>query len=99
MLCGQPGLGKTAFAVHTAHTLAPHFPDGQFALDLRGMDAQPVAPRDEARTTLSAAHEGLVRLNHPRRLEAATRLGPLAEAGGVGGAVVQGPAAERTPSP
>ncbi|MEU7235605.1 hypothetical protein [Streptomyces chrestomyceticus] len=67
VLCGQPGLGKTVFAVHTAHALALHFPDGQFALDLRGMDAQPVAPRDEARTTLSAAHEGLVRLNRDTR--------------------------------
>ncbi|QMV20705.1 helix-turn-helix domain-containing protein [Streptomyces sp. SCUT-3] len=46
VICGQPGLGKTSFAVHAAHTLAPHFPDGQFALDLRGMDPRPVSPRD-----------------------------------------------------
>ncbi|GCD33965.1 hypothetical protein OEIGOIKO_01689 [Streptomyces chrestomyceticus JCM 4735] len=45
VICGQPGLGKTAFAVHAAHTLAPHFPDGQFTLDLRGMDPCPAAPR------------------------------------------------------
>ncbi|MFJ9833381.1 helix-turn-helix domain-containing protein [Streptomyces sp. NPDC101169] len=46
VVAGQPGLGKTAFAVHAAHRLAPHFPDGQFALDLHGMDAEPTSPRD-----------------------------------------------------
>ncbi|MFD0395117.1 hypothetical protein ACFQ3Z_34725 [Streptomyces nogalater] len=44
MVAGQPGLGKTAFAVHAAHLLAPHFPDGQFALDLHGMDPEPTTP-------------------------------------------------------
>ncbi|MEU1419783.1 helix-turn-helix domain-containing protein [Kitasatospora sp. NPDC005751] len=43
---GQPGLGKTAFALHAAHTLAPQFPDGQLSLDLRGMAPTPLAPRD-----------------------------------------------------
>jgi tetratricopeptide (TPR) repeat protein/transcriptional regulator with XRE-family HTH domain len=33
---GMPGVGKTAFAVHAAHLLAPLFPDGQLFLDLRG---------------------------------------------------------------
>ncbi|GAB7109754.1 XRE family transcriptional regulator [Streptomyces phaeofaciens JCM 4814] len=46
VVAGQPGLGKTAFAVHAAHRLAPHFPDGQFALDLHGMDPEPTTPRD-----------------------------------------------------
>lgn len=54
VVCGQPGLGKTAFAVHAAHTLAPHFPDGQFALDLRGMDAEPVQPREALARLLRA---------------------------------------------
>ncbi|WP_172624832.1 XRE family transcriptional regulator [Streptomyces griseofuscus] len=44
VVTGQPGLGKTAFAVHAAHRLAPHFPDGQFALDLHGMDPEPTTP-------------------------------------------------------
>ncbi|MGT2532590.1 helix-turn-helix domain-containing protein [Streptomyces nojiriensis] len=29
VVSGQPGLGKTAFAVHAAHALTPHFPHGQ----------------------------------------------------------------------
>ncbi|MDJ0380398.1 helix-turn-helix transcriptional regulator [Streptomyces sp. G-G2] len=44
VVSGQPGLGKTSFAVHAAHRLAPHYPDGQFALDLHGMDPEPTAP-------------------------------------------------------
>ncbi|MFF1651142.1 helix-turn-helix domain-containing protein [Streptomyces sp. NPDC058240] len=46
VVTGQPGLGKTAFAVHAAHTLAPHHPDGQFAIDLCGMDERPADPRE-----------------------------------------------------
>ncbi|MEW2135542.1 tetratricopeptide repeat protein [Streptomyces sp. NPDC005409] len=54
VVCGQPGLGKTAFAVHAAHTLVPLFPDGQFYLDLRGMDQQPTPPRDALARLLRA---------------------------------------------
>ncbi|WP_328762549.1 MULTISPECIES: ATP-binding protein [unclassified Streptomyces] len=54
VVCGQPGLGKTAFAVHAAHALAPHFPHGQYAIDLRGMDPQPTAPRDALARLLRA---------------------------------------------
>ncbi|MEU9240990.1 helix-turn-helix domain-containing protein [Streptomyces sp. NPDC048385] len=54
VVTGQPGLGKTAFAVHAAHRLAPHFPDGQLALDLHGMDAEPTTPRDALARLLGA---------------------------------------------
>ncbi|MGI5355890.1 helix-turn-helix domain-containing protein [Streptomyces sp. CA-252508] len=54
VVSGQPGLGKTAFAVHAAHTLAPYFPDGQFAVDLRGMDPRPTPPRDACARLLHA---------------------------------------------
>ncbi|MFH9660885.1 ATP-binding protein [Streptomyces sp. NPDC017248] len=54
VVAGQPGLGKTAFAVHAAHRLAPHFPDGQFALDLHGMDPEPATPRDALARLLGA---------------------------------------------
>jgi tetratricopeptide (TPR) repeat protein/transcriptional regulator with XRE-family HTH domain len=33
---GMAGIGKTAFAVHAAHQLAPHFPDGQIFVPLYG---------------------------------------------------------------
>ncbi|SNY64639.1 AfsR/SARP family transcriptional regulator [Paractinoplanes atraurantiacus] len=35
---GMPGAGKSTFAVHWAHEVAAHFPDGQIYLDLRGED-------------------------------------------------------------
>lgn len=54
VVSGQPGLGKTTFAVHAAHRLAPHFPDGQFALNLHGMDPHPVTVRDALARLLRA---------------------------------------------
>jgi tetratricopeptide (TPR) repeat protein len=38
-LDGMPGVGKTTMAVHVAHAVASHFPDGQLYADLRGFDA------------------------------------------------------------
>ena len=41
---GMAGAGKTALAVHVAHAVAAHYPDGQLFLELRGFsaDAQPL---------------------------------------------------------
>ncbi|MEU8080030.1 helix-turn-helix domain-containing protein [Catellatospora citrea] len=53
---GQPGLGKTAFAVRAAEQLREAFPDGQLYLDLRGTDPVPM-PAGEVSTRLLRALE------------------------------------------
>jgi tetratricopeptide (TPR) repeat protein len=51
---GMAGVGKTAFAIHAAHRVAPQFPDGQLFLDLHAHTAgqHPVTPADALRALL-----------------------------------------------
>ncbi|MEU7476464.1 NB-ARC domain-containing protein [Lentzea sp. NPDC042327] len=44
VVAGPPGVGKTSLAVTAADRLKGHFPDGCLAIDLRGVDDQPVQP-------------------------------------------------------
>ena len=54
---GMAGVGKTAFAVHAAHRLAPRFPAGQIFLPLHGHTPgqQPVDPADALASLLLTA--------------------------------------------
>ncbi|WUS97192.1 tetratricopeptide repeat protein [Streptomyces sp. NBC_00708] len=66
LVTGQPGLGKTAFAVRAAHSLAGHFPDGQFAVDLRGTQPDPAEPHDVMRRLLRVLGAGESAVPHER---------------------------------
>ena len=54
---GMAGIGKTAFAVHAAHQLAPRFPAGQIFLPLHGHTPgqRPVDPADALASLLLTA--------------------------------------------
>ncbi|WP_197289169.1 NB-ARC domain-containing protein [Nocardia sp. NRRL S-836] len=41
-MVGQPGVGKTVLAASAAHQMRDEFPDGCLAVDLRGVDEQPL---------------------------------------------------------
>jgi tetratricopeptide (TPR) repeat protein/transcriptional regulator with XRE-family HTH domain len=67
---GMAGVGKTAFAVHAAHELAPRFPDGQIFLPLHGHTPGqlPVDPADALASLLQTA--GVAAEQIPPGLEA-----------------------------
>jgi tetratricopeptide (TPR) repeat protein/transcriptional regulator with XRE-family HTH domain len=67
---GMAGIGKTAFAVHAAHQLAPRFPAGQIFLPLHGHTPgrRPVDPGDAPASLLLTA--GVAAAQIPPGLEA-----------------------------
>jgi tetratricopeptide (TPR) repeat protein/transcriptional regulator with XRE-family HTH domain len=67
---GMAGIGKTAFAVHAAHRLAPSFPDGQLFLPLHAHTPgqRPVDPADALVSLLLTA--GVPAAQIPPGLEA-----------------------------
>ncbi|WP_433306590.1 BTAD domain-containing putative transcriptional regulator [Actinoplanes sp. CA-030573] len=71
---GMAGVGKTALAVHWAHTVAHRFPDGQLYVNLRGFDAggRVMDPADAVRGFLDAL--GVARDRVPDGLDAQSAL-------------------------
>ncbi len=63
-IIGTAGVGKTALAVHWAHRMTRHFPDGQLYVNLRGFDpaGTPLAPSDSIRVLLDALNESANRI-------------------------------------
>ncbi|MFF4244795.1 BTAD domain-containing putative transcriptional regulator [Streptomyces sp. NPDC001822] len=61
VLSGAPGIGKTALALHTAHTVAAHYPGGCVLLPLTRPDGTPQPVRevtDQLRRSLAAPATG-----------------------------------------
>ncbi|MFF3013467.1 BTAD domain-containing putative transcriptional regulator [Streptomyces sp. NPDC057939] len=54
VVSGSTGVGKSALAVHAAHRVRGHFPDGQLHADLRAPDGTPVRPEDVLESFLRA---------------------------------------------
>jgi tetratricopeptide (TPR) repeat protein/transcriptional regulator with XRE-family HTH domain len=71
---GMAGIGKTSFAVHAAHRVADHFPDGQFFLPLHAHTPgqRPVDPADALTSLLLTA--GLSAQQIPPGLESRSAL-------------------------
>jgi tetratricopeptide (TPR) repeat protein/DNA-binding XRE family transcriptional regulator len=71
---GMAGVGKTTFAVHAAHQLAPRFPDGQLFLPLHAHTPgqRPVDPADALASLLLTA--GIAASQIPPGLEERVRL-------------------------
>jgi tetratricopeptide (TPR) repeat protein/transcriptional regulator with XRE-family HTH domain len=67
---GMAGIGKTAFAIHAAHQLAPRFPAGQIFLPLHGhtLGHRPVDPSDALASLLLTS--GVPAAQIPPTLEA-----------------------------
>ncbi|MGX7672408.1 BTAD domain-containing putative transcriptional regulator [Plantactinospora sp. DSM 117369] len=70
---GMAGVGKTALALHWAHRVVGHFPDGQLYVNLRGYDeADVVSPADALLGLLEAL--GVPQAKIPSSVETRTGL-------------------------
>lgn len=70
LITGHGGLGKTTLAARAVSLMLECFPDGQFFVDLRGLDVDPVMPIDALHRLLRVL--GVREQNLARSLEAAS---------------------------
>lgn len=63
VLCGPPGIGKTALGIHFAHKIGDRFPDGQLYIDLSASSSatDPASIKQAIRSVLAP----LIPLPHP----------------------------------
>lgn len=54
VITGMGGVGKTTLAVHAAHRIASHYPDGQLHANLHGAEATPADPAQVLAAFLTA---------------------------------------------
>ena len=78
---GTAGIGKTALAVHWAHSIADRFPDGQLYVNLRGFDpvGPPLSSSDAVRGFLDAFEVPSERIPVSRDAQAALYRSLLAD--------------------
>ncbi|PDP86986.1 SARP family transcriptional regulator [Glycomyces fuscus] len=74
---GPAGAGASALALSWAHTAAPHFPDGQLYVDLRGGDGNPRDPAEVLRRLVRSLSTGARGTEAMDADEAAARLRTL----------------------
>ncbi|MFD0638835.1 AAA family ATPase [Catenulispora yoronensis] len=65
LLAGMAGIGKSALAVHVAHRVAAHYPDGRLYVNLRGAGDDPLDPAPVLAAFLAALGVDPARI--PRR--------------------------------
>jgi tetratricopeptide (TPR) repeat protein len=68
VVSGPAGIGKTALAVHVAHLVRDHYPDGQLYVELRGTSGQPVDTAEVLAQLLRAFGVSKVPETRPERV-------------------------------
>ncbi len=81
VLSGMAGVGKSSLAVHWAHRVRQHFPDGQLYVDLRGWDPSgpPAAPPEVIRDLLDALNVPSARIPGSRNAQVSLYRSVLAD--------------------
>ncbi|MEU2307289.1 helix-turn-helix domain-containing protein [Streptomyces misionensis] len=68
VVSGPPGSGKTTLALRLAEEFAPSFPDGEFLLDMRGLEDQPLSAQEAVLRLLGAWDVEVAQLGAEERL-------------------------------